>query len=101
MKEDPENPKVVQNFDMLAPAGFGEIIGGSMREDNYEKLLQRIKEHNYKVENYQWYLDLRKFGSVPHGGFGLGVERTLAWLTGEKHIRQCIAFPRMMEKILI
>jgi asparaginyl-tRNA synthetase len=101
MKQDPENPKVVQNFDMLAPAGFGEIIGGSMREDSYEKLLARINEKDYSVENYQWYLDLRRYGSVPHGGFGLGVERTLAWLTGEPHIRQCIAFPRMMDKILI
>lgn len=101
MKQDGENPKVVQNFDMLAPAGFGEIIGGSMREDNYDVLLEKIKEHGYKLENYEWYLDLRRYGSVPHGGFGLGVERTLAWLTGEKHIRQCIAFPRMMDKILI
>jgi asparaginyl-tRNA synthetase len=101
MKQDPENPKVVQNFDMLAPAGFGEIIGGSMREDIHDKLLARINEQGYKLENYQWYLDLRKYGSVPHGGFGLGVERTLAWLTGEKHIRQCIAFPRMMDKILV
>ena len=101
MKQDPENPKTVQNFDMLAPAGFGEIIGGSIREDIYEKLLERINEEGYKLENYQWYLDLRRYGSVPHGGFGLGVERTLAWLTGEKHIRQCIAFPRMMNKILI
>ena len=101
MKQDPDNPKVVQNFDVLAPAGFGEIIGGSMREDIYDKLLERINEKGYKLENYQWYLDLRRYGSVPHGGFGLGVERTLAWLTGEKHIRQCIAFPRMMDKILI
>ncbi len=101
MKQDTENPKTVQNFDMLAPAGFGEIIGGSMREDIHDKLLARINEKGYKLENYQWYLDLRKFGSVPHGGFGLGVERTLAWLTGEKHIRQCIAFPRMTDKILI
>lgn len=100
MKQD-ENPKVVQNFDMLAPAGFGEIIGGSMREENLDKLLARINEEGYKLENYQWYLDLRRYGSVPHGGFGLGVERTLAWITGEKHIRQCIPFPRMMDKILI
>ena len=64
-------------------------------------LLDKIKEHGYKLENYQWYLDLRRYGSVPHGGFGLGVERTLAWITGEKHIRQCIAFPRMMDKILL
>jgi len=101
MKQDAENPKVVQNFDMLAPAGFGEIIGGSMREDSHDKLLERINKEGYKLENYQWYLDLRKYGSVPHGGFGLGVERTLAWITGEKHIRQCITFPRMMDKILI
>ncbi|MBN1786798.1 MAG: asparagine--tRNA ligase [Sedimentisphaerales bacterium] len=101
MKQDPDNDKVVENFDMLAPAGFGEIIGGSVREDSYDKLLTRINEEGYKLENYEWYLDLRKYGSVPHGGFGLGIERTLAWLTGEKHIRQCIMFPRMMDKILI
>ena len=101
MKTDPENNKVVQNFDLLAPAGFGEIIGGSMREDDYEALLGRIKEQNLTPEDYSWYLDLRKYGSVPHGGFGLGVERTVAWLTGERHIRQCIAFPRMMDKVHI
>ncbi len=101
MKTDRENSKVVLNFDLLAPEGFGEIIGGSAREDDYELLLNRIKEMGLNVENYQWYLDLRKYGSVPHGGFGLGVERTIAWLTGEKHIRQCIAFPRMMDKIYI
>ncbi|GAF72403.1 unnamed protein product, partial [marine sediment metagenome] len=89
-----DNEKVVLNFDMLAPAGFGEIIGGSMREDDHDLLLARIKEQGLDIENYQWYLDLRKYGSVPHGGFGLGVERTVAWLTAEKHIRQCIAFPR-------
>jgi asparaginyl-tRNA synthetase len=101
MKQDADNPKVVRNFDMLAPLGFGEIIGGSMREDSLDNLMEKIKEHGYKLENYQWYLDLRRYGSVPHGGFGLGVERTLAWITGEKHIRQCIAFPRMMDKILL
>lgn len=101
MKQDPENPKVVQNFDLLAPAGFGEIIGGSVREDNYDLLVARTKEQGLTVENYSWYLDLRKYGSVPHGGFGLGVERTIAWITGEKHIRQCIAFPRMMDKVYI
>jgi len=99
MKTDPENNKVVRNFDLLAPAGFGEIIGGSMREDDYDTLLTKIKEQDLTPENYSWYLDLRKYGSVPHGGFGLGVERTVAWLTGERHIRQCIAFPRMMDKI--
>ncbi|MGD9109997.1 MAG: asparagine--tRNA ligase [Phycisphaerales bacterium] len=101
MKIDPGNDKVVQNFDLLAPEGFGEIIGGSVREDSYDVLLGRIKEQGLTPENYQWYLDLRKYGSVPHGGFGLGVERTVAWITGEKHIRQCIAFPRMMDKVYI
>jgi asparaginyl-tRNA synthetase len=99
MKTDRGNPKVVENFDLLAPAGFGEIIGGSVREDDYDMLLKRITEENLKVENYQWYIDLRRYGSVPHGGFGLGIERTIAWLTGEKHIRQCIPFPRMLDKV--
>ena len=101
MKIDRDNPNVVENFDMLAPAGFGEIIGGSVREDDYDTLLNRIAEKGLKCENYDWYLDLRKYGSVPHGGFGLGVERTVAWLTREPHIRQCIAFPRMMDKVYI
>jgi len=101
MKTDRGNDKVVLNFDLLAPAGFGEIIGGSVREDDYERLAARIKEQGLNIEDYNWYLDLRKYGSVPHGGFGLGVERTVAWLTGETHIRQCIAFPRMMDKVYI
>jgi len=101
MKTDPDDDRVVLNFDLLAPKGFGEIIGGSVREDDYDTLTGRIKEKGLKTENYDWYLDLRKYGSVPHGGFGLGVERTVAWLTGEPHIRQCIAFPRMMDKVYI
>jgi asparaginyl-tRNA synthetase len=101
MKTDRENDKVVLNFDMLAPAGFGEIIGGSIREDDYDRLVARMKEQGLKCENYEWYLDLRKYGSVPHGGFGLGIERTVAWLTDQKHIRQCIPFPRMMDKVYI
>ncbi len=101
MKTYQGNDKVVENFDMLAPSGFGEIIGGSVREDDHDTLLAKINDQGYEAENYQWYLDLRKYGSVPHGGFGLGVERTVAWLTGEKHIRQCIAFPRMMDKVYI
>jgi len=101
MKTDRSNDKVVLNFDMLAPNGFGEIIGGSVREDDYDMLAKRIEEKGLKRENYDWYLDLRKYGSVPHGGFGLGVERTVAWLTAEPHIRQCIAFPRMMDKVYI
>ena len=101
MRADRENEKVVENFDLLAPAGFGEIIGGSVREDDYDRLLDRIKAQGLNPETYDWYLDLRKYGSVPHGGFGLGVERTVAWITGEKHIRQCIPFPRMMDKVYI
>jgi len=101
MKTDRENDNVVENFDLLAPAGFGEIIGGSVREDDYDLLLEKIKAQQLNPDSYSWYLDLRKYGSVTHGGFGLGVERTVAWLTGEKHIRQCIAFPRMMDKIYI
>ncbi len=101
MKHDRSNEKVVENFDLLAPAGFGEIIGGSVREDDYDVLLGKVKALGYNPESYQWYLDLRKYGSVPHGGFGLGIERTVAWITGEKHIRQCIAFPRMRDKIHI
>ncbi|MCK4959382.1 MAG: asparagine--tRNA ligase, partial [Planctomycetes bacterium] len=101
MKTDRADEKVVENFDLLASAGFGEIIGGSVREDDYDILLDKVNKEGYNPETYQWYLDLRKYGSVPHGGFGLGVERTVAWITGEKHIRQCIAFPRMMDKVYI
>jgi len=101
MKADRSNEDVVLNFDLLAPAGFGEIIGGSIREDDYDRLVARINEQGLNIENYNWYLDLRKYGSVPHGGFGLGIERTIAWLTAQKHIRQCIPFPRMMDKVYI
>ncbi len=101
MKTDRQNEKVVENFDLLASAGFGEIIGGSVREDDYDRLLARIKDQGLNPETYDWYLDLRRYGSVPHGGFGLGVERTVAWVIGERHIRQCIPFPRMMDKVYI
>jgi len=101
MRTDRQNEKVVENFDLLAPAGFGEIIGGSVREDDHDRLLTKIKDQGLNPETYEWYLDLRKYGSVPHGGFGLGVERTVAWITREKHIRQCIPFPRMMDKVYI
>lgn len=101
MKTDRSNPKVVENFDLLASQGFGEVIGGSVREDDYDYLLKRVHEEGYNPESYDWYLDLRKYGSVPHGGFGLGVERTVAWITNERHIRQCIAFPRMMDNVCI
>jgi asparaginyl-tRNA synthetase len=101
MKTDRDNPKVVQNFDLLASQGFGEIIGGSVREDDLQYLFKRIEEEGYNPQSYEWYLDLRKHGSVPHGGFGLGVERTVAWITNERHIRQCIAFPRLMDNVCI
>ena len=99
MKPDPDDQSVVLNFDCLAPQGYGEIIGGSMREESYQALHDRIVQLGFDPDNYSWYLDLRKYGSVPHGGFGLGVERTVAWITGVKHIRECIAYPRMMGRV--
>jgi asparaginyl-tRNA synthetase len=98
MREDRKDDRVVENFDLLAPQGFGEIIGGSAREEDYERLLARIKHDGLPQEDYEWYLDLRRYGSVPHGGFGLGVERTVAWICGLKHIRESIPYPRMMGK---
>jgi asparaginyl-tRNA synthetase len=100
MKRDPENEKVVLAMDMLAPEGAGEIIGGSQREDNHDLLRERLLHENLPEEAFQWYLDLRKFGSVPHSGFGLGVERTVKWITGAEHIREVIPFPRMIYRIV-
>lgn len=100
MKRDPSNHKLALAMDMLAPERGGEIIGGSQREDDYDALLERIKEENLPVEAFQWYLDLRKYGSVPHSGFGLGIERTVKWITGAKHIREVIPFPRMLYRIV-
>jgi asparaginyl-tRNA synthetase len=99
MKPDPLDPKVVLGADLLAPEGYGEIIGGGQRIDDLELLQQRIKEHNLPLESFEWYLDLRKYGSVPHSGFGLGLERTVAWLCGIEHIRETIPFPRMLHKM--
>ena len=96
MKRDPENPKVALAVDVLAPEGYGEIIGGSQREDDLNVLLERIKEHNLPMEAFEWYLDLRRFGSVPHSGFGLGLERTVGWICGLDHVRETIPFPRMI-----
>lgn len=96
MKRDPENSKLALAVDVLAPEGYGEIIGGSQREDDLDTLLQRIKEHNLPEDFFNWYLDLRKYGSVPHSGFGLGLERTVAWVCGLEHIRETIPFPRMI-----
>lgn len=96
MKRDPENEKLALAVDVLAPEGYGEIIGGSQREDDYNKLLERIKEHNLPQEAFEWYLDLRKYGSVPHSGFGLGLERTVSWICGLEHVRESIPFARMI-----
>ena len=99
MKRDPQDPKLALAVDVLAPEGYGEIIGGSQREDNLDLLLQRIEEHKLPRAAFEWYLDLRKYGSVPHAGFGLGVERTVAWICGIEHIRETVPFPRMIYRI--
>jgi asparaginyl-tRNA synthetase len=99
MKENPADPRTVLCDDMLAPEGYGEIIGGSQREDDYDKLLHRIQEEGLPLDAYGWYLDLRKYGTFVHSGFGLGLERTVAWICGTPHIRECIPFPRMMHRL--
>lgn len=99
MKPDPNRPEVVLCADLIAPEGYGEIIGGSQRIDDYDLLKQRIDENNLSEDAYQWYLDLRKYGSVPHAGFGLGLERTVAWLSGVEHVRETIPFPRLLNRI--
>ncbi len=99
MKENPEDPRTVLCDDCLAPEGYGEIIGGSQREDDYDKLLRRIHEEGLPVDAYGWYLDLRKYGTFVHSGFGLGLERTVAWICGLPHIREASAFPRMMHRL--
>jgi len=96
MKRDPEDDKLALAVDVLAPEGYGEIIGGSQREDDYELLLKRIEENKLPKEAFEWYLDLRRFGSVPHSGFGLGLERTVGWICGLEHVRETIPFPRMI-----
>jgi len=99
MKENPADPRTVLNNDCLAPEGYGEIIGGSQREDDYDKLLARIRAEKLPEEAYAWYLDLRKYGTFVHAGFGLGVERTVAWICGIPHIREAIAFPRTLYRL--
>jgi len=99
MKENPADPRTVLNNDCLAPEGYGEIIGGSQREDDYEKLRARIRAEGLPEESYSWYLDLRKYGTFVHAGFGLGVERTVAWICGIPHIREAIAFPRTLYRL--
>jgi asparaginyl-tRNA synthetase len=99
MKRDPADPRLALAVDVLAPEGYGEVIGGSQREDDLDLLIRRIKEHNLPQEPFEWYLDLRRYGSVPHAGFGLGVERTVAWICGLDHIRETIPFPRMIYRL--
>ena len=98
MKRDPENPELSLCDDLLAPEGYGEIIGGSQREDDYKNLLERIREQKLPEKDFQWYLDTRRFGSVPHSGFGVGLERLVAWICGLKHVRETIPFPRMISR---
>ncbi len=99
MEPDPERPELALCVDVLAPEGYGEIVGGSQRMASHELLLQRIHEHGLPEEAFKWYLDLRKFGSVPHGGFGMGIERAVAWICGLEHVRETIPFPRMLHRL--
>jgi asparaginyl-tRNA synthetase len=99
MEPDPQRPDLALCVDVLAPEGYGEIIGGSQRMASYELLLQRIHEHGLPEDAFKWYLDLRKFGSVPHGGFGMGIERAVAWICGLEHVRETIPFPRMLHRL--
>jgi len=99
MKPDPHDPKVVLGADLIAPEGYGEMIGGGQRIDDFALLEARLAEHKLPREAFEWYLDLRRYGSVPHSGFGLGIERTVAWICGLDHIRETIPFPRMLHKM--
>lgn len=99
MQPDPNRPDVVLCADLIAPEGYGEIIGGSERIHDYHLLKQRLEEHNLPMDAYKWYLELRQYGSVPHSGFGLGLERTVAWITGVEHVRETIPFPRLLNRL--
>lgn len=99
MKSDPQDERLALGFDMLAPEGKGEIIGGGQREDDYDALVKKIHTHNLPIEALDWYLDLRKYGTVPHAGFGLGLERTVGWICGLSHVRETIPFPRMLHRL--
>jgi asparaginyl-tRNA synthetase len=99
MKPDPAQPDRALCVDVLAPEGYGEIIGGGQRLDDYDLLMQRIKEHNLPPEAFEWYLDLRRFGTVPHGGFGMGIERAVTWICGLDHLREAIPYPRMLYRL--
>jgi asparaginyl-tRNA synthetase len=99
MKADPQSPRHALCVDVLAPEGYGEIIGGGQREDDYETLRGKIQAHGLSEEAFSWYLDLRRYGTVSHAGFGLGVERTLGWICGLPHVRETIPFPRLMQRV--
>ena len=99
MKSDPERPDLSLSVDVLAPEGYGEIIGGGERLDDYEVLLERIRTHELPQEAFEWYLDLRRYGSVPHAGFGMGLERVVSWICGLEHVRETIPFPRMLYRL--
>src|SRR5579875_381696 len=99
MKQDPARPELALCMDMLAPEGYGEIVGGGQREDDYETLRAKIEHHQLPLDAFKWYLDLRRYGSVPHAGFGMGIERMVCWLCGVHHVREAIPFPRMMERL--
>jgi asparaginyl-tRNA synthetase len=99
MQPDPEDPSLALGLDMLAPEGYGEIIGGSQRIHDHDLLLQRIREHDLPVEAFQWYLDIRRYGTFPHSGFGMGIERAVAWISGVHHLRECIPYPRMLNRM--
>jgi asparaginyl-tRNA synthetase len=99
MEPDPADPRLALCVDMLAPEGYGEIVGGSQRIADLDLLLARIREHHLPQEPLEWYLDLRRYGSVPHGGFGMGIERLVAWLCGLHHVRETIPFPRLLDRI--
>jgi len=99
MEPTPGRPELCESVDLLAPEGYGEIIGGGQRMSRVEDLENAIKKHNLPRQAYAWYIDLRKYGSTPHAGFGLGVERTVSWICGLDHIRETIPFPRMLNRI--
>ena len=99
MKLDDKDNKLALGMDLIAPEGYGEIIGGGERETDYNKLVEKINEHNLSKNDFEWYLDLRKFGSIQHAGFGLGVERFLCWICGIQHVRESIPFPRTINRL--
>ena len=99
MKPDPVRPELALGVDFLAPEGYGEVIGGGERLADLDLLLQRIKEHDLPQEAFEWYLDLRRYGTVPHAGFGMGLERTVAWICGLEHIRETVPYPRMLYRL--